>query len=144
MSDVQNERTESRNRRRRRPRGERKPQVEQQVTEAVETAPTEPVSAPIIAPKPVPGEIRPPEIQPPAERFDVYCALHAASILEEEPVQTRTGMATLRHLAVDHFGGATLYCDCMHNGPHQWPPSMQKLETAVELDQFLAASTSDA
>ncbi|MCO5225592.1 MAG: hypothetical protein M9953_09655 [Thermomicrobiales bacterium] len=143
MADVQNERTESRNRRRhRRPRGERGSRPEQQTTpETVETvSPVAPVTA-VIDP---PQEVRPPELEPPTERFDVYCVFHAASEIEEEPVQTRTGMATLRHLAVDRFGGATLYCDCMHNGPHQWPPSMQKLETAIELDQFLAPSTSEA
>lgn len=100
-----------------------------------------PVAAAAVEP---PQEVRPAEMAPPTERFDVYCVYHAASEVEEEPVQTRTGMATLRHLAVDRFGGATLYCDCMHNGPHQWPPSMQKLETAIELDQYLAASTNEA
>lgn len=59
-------------------------------------------------------------------------------------MQIRTNMTTLRHLQVDHFGEATLYCDCLHNGPHEWPPSMQSLHTAIELDQFLADSTKEA
>lgn len=67
-----------------------------------------------------------------------------ASFTEHEPMQIRTGMTTIRHLQVDHFGEATLYCDCLHNGPHEWPPSMQRLETAIELDQFLADSTNEA
>lgn len=143
MADVQNERTDSRNRRRRRPRGERKPQPQQQSPDPVEATTAEPAREPVAIETPPTDVIRPPEIEPPAERVDIYCVFHAASYVEEEPVQTRSGMATLRHLAVDHFGGATLYCDCLHNGPHQWPPSMQKLETAIELDQYLADSTNE-
>lgn len=66
---------------------------------------------------------------------------HMASRIELEPMRIRTDMTTLRHLQVDHFGEATLYCDCLHNGPHEWPLSMQILQTAIELDQFIAAST---
>jgi hypothetical protein len=67
-----------------------------------------------------------------------------ALLPEQEPFNVRSNMTTLRHLAVDHFGGATLYCDCLHNGPHEWPPDLQRLETAIELDQFLTDSTNEA
>jgi hypothetical protein len=67
-----------------------------------------------------------------------------ALLPEQEPFNVRSNMTTLRHLAVDHFGEATLYCDSLHNGPHEWPPSLQRLETAIELDQFLTDSTSEA
>ena len=88
--------------------------------------------------------MRPDDIHPPTVRSEEYCIHHMASRTECEPMQIRTGMTTIKHLRVDHFGEATLYCDCLHSGPHQWPPAMQKLETAIELDQFLADSTSEA
>lgn len=88
--------------------------------------------------------VRPSEIEAPTVPIDLYCVLHSASKVEEEPVVFRNRMTTLRHLAVDRFGEATLFCDCLHNGPHEWPPSLQKLETAIELDQFLHASTNEA
>lgn len=88
--------------------------------------------------------VRPPDIAAPIERIDVYCVHHLALMPDHEPINFRTNMTTLRHLAVDHFGEATLFCDCLHNGPHEWPPSLQRLETAMELDQFLTDSTSDA
>lgn len=76
--------------------------------------------------------------------MEEYCIHHMASFIEQEPMQVRSNMTTLRHLQVDHLGEATLYCDCLHNGPHEWPPSMQTLHTAIELDQSLTDSTSEA
>lgn len=88
--------------------------------------------------------VRPASIAPPAIRTEEYCVHHMASQTEREPMQLRENMTTIRHLRVDRFGEATLFCDCLHNGPHEWPPSMQRLETAIELDQFLTDSTSEA
>ncbi|MCA9832509.1 MAG: hypothetical protein KC435_01045 [Thermomicrobiales bacterium] len=148
MSDVQNERTESRNRRRPR-RHKSRPHAQSVAETAVEPVIAEeiPLSTPEPpqpAVSPAKPWIRPGEIEAPTVPIDVYCVLHSASAVEREPVVSRNGMTTLRHLAVDHFGEATLFCDCLHNGPHEWPPSLQKLETAIELDQFLHASTSEA
>lgn len=151
MADAQNERTKSQGRRRRRrPQRGRNDRREQQpevraVPETMET-PQKPVATapmPKMNTEPEKPLVRPDEILEPTDRYDVYCVHHMASEVEEPPIHTRMNMATLRHLAVDHFGGAKLYCDCIHNGPHEWPPSLQKLETAVELDQFVAASTKD-
>lgn len=152
MADAQNERTKSQGRRRRRRpqrgRNERPAQhVEmREAADAPVPTPTAVDSAPRPEPRHEPEQplVRPDEIAAPTDRYDVYCVHHMASRVEAEPIHTRINMTTLRHLAVDHFGEATLYCDCLHNGPHEWPPSLQKLETAVELDQFVAASTKEA
>lgn len=151
MTDAQNERTKGRNRRRgrRRQRGRETAGAENPPKQNLqaETAP-EPARHPEPAPAPAapvaekPFE-RPADIAPPTVRSEEYCVHHMASFRESEPMQIRSNMTTLRHLAVDHFGEATLYCDCLHNGPHEWPPSMQRLHSAIELDQFLAASTSE-
>lgn len=152
MVDAQNERTTGRNRRRgRRRKGGQKPaeieneqRVQQPQPERVPTpAPSFETPAPQIAPADAPV-VRPADIAPPTIRSEEYCIHHTATFSEGEPMQIRTNMTTLRHLQVDHFGEATLFCDCLHNGPHEWPPSMQKLETAIELDQFLADSTNEA
>lgn len=147
MPDAQNERTNSRNNRRgrNRRRGKRHHQEEPSVVEYV-PEPTTPEPVKQTEPTPAAKFVRPDDIAAPTEKLEVYCVHHLAILPEEEPVHTRTNaeMTTLRHLAVDHFGEATLFCDCLHNGPHEWPPSMQKIETAIELDQFLTASTNDA
>lgn len=148
MVDAQNERTNSQNRRRgrRRNRGRRpaeaevQPRVPAAESVAADETPALKPQAPAIE---VPF-VRPADIPPPTIRTEEYCIHHLASHTECEPMQMRSNMTTIRHLQVDHFGEATLYCDCLHNGPHQWPPSMQRLETAIELDQFLADSTSEA
>lgn len=144
MVDAQNERTKGRDRRqrRRRQRGSKQTPVENeqhvhQTEPTPKLAPAPP--APVIA-APV---IRPDNIASPTVRSEEYCIRHMANFTECEPMQTRSGMTTVRHLRVDQFGEATLYCDCLHNGPHEWPPSTQILQTAIELDQFLAASTKD-
>jgi hypothetical protein len=143
--DAQNERTESGNRQRsRRSRGgKRRDEGSPPVIEANDPPPQAPVK-----PEPAPvaplAFTRPPEIAAPTDHMDVYCEYHSPALPAIDPIEYRRDMATLRHLAVDRFGGATLYCDCLHNGPHAWPPTMQKLKTAIELDQFLAASTSEA
>lgn len=150
MVDAQNERTTSQKRRRerRRKRG-RKPE-EVQTQQQIHRPEPQSAVTPIPEPKPVPVAsadapvIRPTDIAPPTVRTEEYCIHHMASFSDGEPMETRTNMTTLRHLRVDHFGAATLFCDCLHNGPHEWPPSMQKLETAIELDQFLADSTNEA
>lgn len=137
MADAQNERTKGRNRRRRNRNSEST------------TIASPPDHKPVVAMTPEPSPpvmkaekfVRPPEIAPPEVRSEEYCVHHMASRTECEPMQIRTEMTKIRHLQVDHFGEATLYCDCLHNGPHEWPPSMQILETAIELDQFVAAST---
>lgn len=152
MADAQNERTNGRNRRRRprRRRGEKPSEIEP--GQQAQNLATEPATATSV-PEPVAVQpigrtnepvIRPVDIPPPTVRSEEYCIHHMASFSDGEPMQIRTNMTTLRHLQVDHFGEATLFCDCLHNGPHRWPPSMQKLETAIELDQFLADSTNDA
>lgn len=144
MTDAQNERTKSRNRRRGRQRNRGEADAP-----PVASAPVQPIAPPdppILA-KPVVETapfVRPADIAPPSVRSEEYCVHHTASFAEHGPMQQRSGMATLRHLQVDHFGEATLYCDCLHNGPHEWPPSIQRLHTAVELDQFLNASTNEA
>lgn len=144
MTDAQNERTKSQGRRRRRRPQRREAEsvertqeiaAEQRTAEPIAQEPAEAITS---------ADVRPPNIEAPTDRYDVYCVHHMASQVEAEPIHVRTNMTTLRHLAVDHFGAATLYCDCLHNGPHEWPPSLHPLETAVELDQFLAASTNEA
>lgn len=147
MEDAQNERTNSRRRRpgRRRLRG-RKP-VEAVNRDALERSEPSAVQEPPPPVSDTPSDtpiVRPANLAPPTERTEEYCVHHMASFTECEPVQIRSNMTTLRHLRVDHFGEATLYCDCLHDGPHEWPPAMQTLQTAIELDQFLADSTSDA
>lgn len=147
MPDAQNERTNSRNNRGGRPRrrGKRKQQATPEViAEQPEPLVPEPVKQPEVAP---PAKfVRPDDIAAPAEKLEVYCVHHYAVLPDIEPIHTRTNaeMTTLRHLRVDTFGEATLYCDCLHNGPHEWPPSLQKIETAIELDQFRTASTNEA
>lgn len=147
MVDAQNERTNGRNRRRgrRRQSGPKQAPVEDQ--QRIQRA--EPADDRVVLVDPLPEpvakapEVRPADIAPPTVRSEEYCIHHMASFTENEPMEMRSGMTTLRHLQVDHFGEATLYCDCLHNGPHEWPPSMQTLHTAIELDQFLAASTNE-
>ncbi len=145
MTDAQNERTNGRNRRRGRRRNknsntESRPPVEANMQPPVEEP--APVAPPVEA-APA-AEIRPDEIAAPTVRSEEYCVQHMANFTECAPMQVRSPMPTIRHLQVDPFGEATLYCDCLHNGPHEWPPSMQRLETAIELDQFKAASTNAA
>lgn len=141
MTDAQNERTKGRNRRRGRRRGgdidAAQEETHVQVSEPAKAAPTPEVTlkAPVV---------RPGNIAAPTVRSEEYCIHHMANFTDCEPMQVRTHMTTVRHLRVDHFGEATLFCDCLHNGPHEWPPSLQVLQTAIELDQFLAASTNDA
>lgn len=150
MVDAQNERTTSQKRRRgrRRKRGPRPEEVE--TAQRVQQPELEPAVTPFPEPKPVAVSspdapvIRPADIASPTVRSEEYCIHHMASFSDGEPLETRANMTTLRHLRVDHFGQATLFCDCLHNGPHEWPPSMQVLETAIELDQFLADSTNEA
>lgn len=145
MVDAQNERTNGQNRRRGRRRNRRAKPVESAetpnpvTTESVHAPSPEPMTAPA-SPAKTPF-VRPAEIAPPTVRTEEYCVHHMASFTDCEPMEERRYMTTIRHLQVDHFGEATLYCDCLHNGPHEWPPSMQKLETAIELDQFLTDST---
>lgn len=146
MPDAQNERTESRGRRGGKPRrrGKRNhDQVEEQPQLAPEPVPV--VEQTVVVAATPPRFVRPDDIAPPIEKADIYCMHHMALTLEVEPFHTRPNseMTTLRHLAVDHFGAATLFCDCLHNGPHEWPPLLQKVESAIELDQFLTASTND-
>ena len=147
MPDAQNQRNNSRGDRRGRSRRRGKQQP-QQTFEDVAPVPEPVIAEPVkqTAETPPAKFVRPDNIAAPAERMEVYCTHHLAILPELEPVNTRPNseMTTLRHLAVDHFGEATLYCDCLHNGPHEWPPSLQKIETAIELDQFLTASTNEA
>lgn len=143
MADAQNERTNSRNRR----RGRGKNRNQEAATPAPQAVQRNAdIVVPTVASEPVrPAKfVRPANITPPTERSEEYCTHHMASFTEHPPMQTRTDMTTIRHLQVDHFGEATLYCDCLHNGPHEWPTSMQILETAIELDQFINPSTSEA
>lgn len=141
MTDAQNERTKGRNRRRRQrhqePAGSPAPAVNRP---SVAAAPEAESASPVVK---VEKFVRPPDIAPPTVRSEEYCVHHMASHIEHGPMEIRTGMTKLRHLQVDHFGEATLYCDCLHHGPHEWPLSMQVLQTAIELDQFIAASTRD-
>lgn len=146
MTDAQNERTKGRNRRRGRRRGRNSDHevMDNQAPAAVsyeQRFEAEPV-VPQTAVTPTKPDVRPPDIAPPTVRSEEYCLHHMANFTECEPMQTRTGMTTVRHLQVAHFGEATLFCDCLHNGPHEWPQSLQHLETAIELDQFVAASSS--
>lgn len=139
MADAQNERTNSSGRRRgRRPQrggSERElPEPRFEVDARVERAP---------ATLSLDRFVRPEDIQAPTERLEVYCTHHKAMLPEHEPMHIRTNMTTLRHLPVDHFGSATLFCDCLHNGAHEWPPTMQRTETAIELDQFINPSSSE-
>lgn len=152
MPDAQNERTESRGRRGGKPRRRGKSnqdQVEvrpQHVPEREPEPEPEPVVEQAVVVAATPARfVRPGDIAPPTEKVDIYCMHHMALTPEVEPFNTRPNseMTTLRHLAVDHFGAATLFCDCIHNGPHEWPPLLQKVESAIELDQFLTASTNE-
>ncbi len=139
MADAQNERTNSSGRRRGR-RSQRESSAREPVTERIES----PAPIPQTPVEKVPARFeRPDDIVAPTVPMEVYCTHHMAMLPEHEPMQVRTNMATLRHLPVDRFGAATLFCDCLHNGPHEWPPTMQRLETAVELDQFINASSSE-
>lgn len=141
MSEVQNDRSHHRDHKQsRRSRNNRDGQRSMDAGRVSEATSPD-TNVVLSAPK---AEVRPLDPTPPADKFEVYCVHHLASRLEQEPTQSRTGMTSLRHLAVDRFGGATLFCDCLHRGPHEWPPSLQKLQTAVELDQFLTASMSEA
>ena len=151
MSDAQNERTRGANRRRGRhgQRGKSDPSPvarDEQGGAATPQRPWEPVSGEMAAAPQADAAdfVRPDEADAPTDRYDVYCVHHMALLTEHEPFAVRTNMTTLRHLAVDRFGEATLYCDCLHNGSHEWPPSLQRLETAIELDQFRTDSTSEA
>ena len=153
MVDAQNERTNGQKRRRgrRRRRGQEPTEVEdrhraQRLDPEQVTHPAPDSEPPLFAKSPTTDApvIRPADIAPPTVRSEEYCIHHMASFRENDPMQTRSNMTTLRHLRVDRLGEATLFCDCLHNGPHEWPPSMQRLETAIELDQFLADSTSEA
>lgn len=152
MADAQNERTNGRNRRarRRRRRGERPAEEEapqqQFGSEPEPETQRPPVAASESAPLPAKEApfVRPAEMAPPTVPSEEYCIHHMSSTIECGPMQSRSDMTTIRHLRVDQFGAAILYCDCLHNGPHEWPPSMQPLHTAIELDQFLADSTSEA
>lgn len=139
MTDAQNERTKSRHRvRARRGRSHQHAADDVAMTTPATDAPASPTQGTEAI-----GWKCPPDIAPPTERYDVYCTHHSASEIEHEPIVARRGMTTLRHLAVDHFGEATLYCDCLHYGPHEWPPTLQKTESAIELDYLVQASSSD-
>ena len=145
MTDAQNERTNGRNRRRSRRRNKNQSSETRPQVEATAQQPAEAPAPEMPAIKAAPAEeVRPDEIAAPTVRSEEYCVHHKANFTECEPMQVRSHMTTIRHLQVDHFGEATLFCDCLHNGPHEWPPSMQRLETAIELDQFKAASTNEA
>ena len=140
MADAQNERTNSSGRR----RGRRAPQEP-----SGRAQPGERFEGHVeVTRSPAASEsdrfVRPADIEPPAERMEVYCTHHKALLTEHEPMHIRTHMTTVRHLPVDHFGAATLFCDCLHNGSHEWPPTLQRIETAIELDQFINASNNDA
>ncbi len=151
MADAQNERTRKDGRRRNR-RGQRGKQEQPYTGHHDGVAEGPPVASGYEAARDTdspalsdtPDLVRPPDIGAPQERMEVYCTHHMALTPEHEPFVTRNGMTTLRHLAVDRFGEATLFCDCLHSGPHEWPPSLQRLQTAIELDQFLTAWTRDA
>lgn len=140
MADAQNERTNSSGRRRGR-RAQRGSTEREQPIERRASTYRPPERSPD---PPADRFVRPEDIVAPTERVEVYCTRHMALVPEHEPMHIRTKMTSLRHLPVDHFGSATLFCDCLHNGPHEWPPTMQKLETAIELDQFINESNKDA
>lgn len=147
MSDAQNEHTNSRNRRRGQSprRGKRR---EDEVQEPVQPAaePFKAVATDSLADNAQATFVRPDGIPAPKEKLEVYCQHHMVVLTEQEPANIRPNseMTTLRHLAVDRFGEATLFCDCLHNGSHEWPPTLQKLQTVIGLDQFLNASTNEA
>lgn len=140
MSDAQNERTNTQGRRRGR-RSQRGKADLEPLPDHWERAPALEAIPP---PAPPAAFVRPANMAAPTERMEIYCEHHTAVLPENEPMNIRTNMTTVRHLRVDQFGEATLFCDCLHNGPHEWPPTMQHLETAIELDQFLTASTNEA
>lgn len=151
MADAQNERTNrggrGRNRKGQRGKPERGKAAEYGAASDVtfeESPPGAPYDHGALSDQEIPDLVRPPDAAAPTDRIEVYCVYRLALLPEQEQFNVRTNMTTLRHLAVDHFGEATLFCDCLHNGPHEWPPSLQRLETATELDQFLTDSTSEA
>lgn len=148
MADAQNERTNSGGRRRgrrgQRRRGDQEKVIQQAPEPVVEAPPVDHPATPVQVASTESPWVRPSDIAAPEEKLEVYCMHHLAVLPDQEPINTRTNMTTIRHLAVDHFGEATLFCDCLHNGPHEWPPTLQKLETAIELDQFITASTREA
>ena len=58
----------------------------------------------------------------PADPEDVMCAASFASVQQVPPFHDRRGLATIRPRQVETFGAARLICDCLHEGPHRWPP----------------------
>ena len=67
----------------------------------------------------------------PSVREDVMCVRSFASRQEQPPFHNRRGLATVRRRLVDKFGAARLYCDCLHEGPHAWPPVYERLTDAT-------------
>jgi hypothetical protein len=65
--------------------------------------------------------LEPPARSLPTETDAVMCIASHVSFQEEPPFQVRRGMTTIRPQLVDRFGAARLYCDCLHDGPHEWP-----------------------
>jgi len=66
----------------------------------------------------------------PSDRERAICVAAISVFAETFPVQHRRGMTTVRLRQVAEIGAATLLCDCLHEGPHEWPPALQPIVMA--------------
>ena len=76
-------------------------------------------------------------------RDHVICVHAMPPARTEPPFHLRRGMTTLRLVEVDQIGNARLSCDCLHDGPHEWPLAYQRI-TATEMDEDSDGSAAES
>lgn len=75
---------------------------------------------------------RPAPRRVPSEPRRDMCIVSMTTLPETVPFYERQGMVTVKLQQVDRIGKATLYCDCLHDGFHEWPPSIQPIRIAPD------------
>lgn len=104
--DARNERNPRRNRRRERQPAENTPDLDR---------------------SPVPPSEKRPHGREPGGPETALCVHSYTPGQSHPPFHVRRGLATVRPRKVDMRSNATLMCDGLHNGPHEWPPALAPL-----------------
>lgn len=63
------------------------------------------------------------------------CVASLTTFPETFPFYQRRDLATVRLQQVEQIGQAKLYCDCLHEGFHEWPPALQPITIASPDDR---------
>jgi hypothetical protein len=114
---------------RRRTRRRRRPSEQQDSAARTETMPSAKTSTDNAGE----GSGRP-SSRVPTDPERAICIATVKVLAETFPIHHRRQMTTAKLQKVAALGAASLYCDCLHDGNHEWPPALQPIRIAASAD----------